>query len=257
MATGTTRFCLTNLAVKASASSTYPALKTTPSALPNYPASNVLNPDRSVVWAVGAVSGAHKLIYDLGAAKDVDILGVHGYSVVYVMPSQVTVRAGNVYPDPGDGSWVGIAYVYMAGGRDKLMVLSEVARYRYWEFAFELNISGFSVGKGVLGRSTDLGIAFSAGSTDTYVRTRVSTPMVNGSQTKTETGRPYRKFNTQFLRVPQATRDALMAAAAAAPVSLLDPYDRSFEIDLDELTATAVWGSPDLYDIAFEAQSLP
>lgn len=257
MPTGTTRLLLSNLAVKTSATSTYPRLRNTPSALVNYPATNVLNPDRTVVWAVGSVVGDHVLDFDLGAAKSVNLLGVHGWTVNYVMPSQMQVFAGAVYPF--DSSWVyaGAESYGLAGRRDALWMLSETLSYRYWRFQFNLNISGFQLGKCVLGMASDLGIAFSPGSTDTLVRPRVSTPMVDGIQTKTVTGLNYRRLGMQFLRVPQSIRDTLMSAAERGPVSLLDPYGRAFEIDLDELTATAIWGDPDLYDVAFEVQSLP
>jgi hypothetical protein len=121
--------------------------------------------------------------------------------------------------------------------------------------------SGFSFGSLLFGQpTTDLGIAFSRGSKFNYSRTRVSAPTVNGLLVRSETGRPHYEFNLVFNSVPQSTRDTLFNIyKSAPPIYLLDAYGAVYQTDAmeDSFAWTALWGAPDLYDVALGLRGLP
>jgi hypothetical protein len=253
MLTGTSRLILTNYAVKSSPISTTPTLMAPLPYVGNYPPENLLNPDRSVVWQCDASFGSKYVDFNLGSQRSIDCLGLHGFSSLLSFPNRMSVIAGTTYP-PTEADFGAFTF---GSARDAIFLLPGIYAYRYWRFGILSNVSGFTVGKFLLGKITDLGLAFSPGSEDTAVRSRVSTPMANGSVAKTEVGRPSRRLGYQFNRIPASVYSSLSQAAIKAPVSLLDPFERAFEIDLDELTATCVWGAPELYDVGFNVVTLP
>lgn len=120
--------------------------------------------------------------------------------------------------------------------------------------------NGFSLGNVLLGTvSADLGIAFSPGTQNRYVRTRTSAPTVNGVLVKSEPGRPHGEFSYVFKSVPVAIRDALLAVAKKdPPIYLLDAYDSITQVDLaeDSFTWTTNWGTPDQFDLVFSLRGL-
>lgn len=143
---------------------------------------------------------------------------------------------------------------------DRYTVLAAPVTFRYYfpnvQFA---NFAKWGVGKYVIGRLTDLGIAYSPGSAEATLLQRVHNRAVSGALLTTSTGPNRKRITYLFRSVPTSVRDVLVSAVAGAPFLMLTPFGESLELDVPEdgLTVANTWGAPDLFDITLSAESLP
>lgn len=130
---------------------------------------------------------------------------------------------------------------------------------RYVRFDFSFSFGPFTVGKFLVAQVTDLGIAYSPGTTEAIVRTGVSNRATDGRRTFTKTGQDIERVSMQFQKVRQSTKDALVSAVKAKALTMIHPTLGLVELGLpdDEFECSHVWGSPDLWDIVLKGETLP
>ena len=230
-----------------------------PEADPNYPVTNLRDPDRYVV-TVYPVGGAFDAIYylDIGVNRTTHVAGLLGLTQGNgLFPQSWYLRRGAVFPE--DGSW---ADVVSGQGldqnqRDDLYTLPAPVTSRYWKFTLPGASFGYSLGKFLLGETLDLGVSFSPGSSETLIRQRVGNQTVMGVNFKTTTGPDRRRFSLLFAAVPGTLKDNLVAMATAAPFVFIHPTFGLCEADLvdDSLTVANRFG--DVWDITLEVEQLP
>lgn len=131
---------------------------------------------------------------------------------------------------------------------------------RYVTFTVNSVFTSWAVGKLLVGRTTDLGIAYSPGSTEAIVKRGVDNVTVEGARTFTRTGADGLKFSMQFQAVPDSVKTTLFATVSADRVlALIHPVHGIVEafVSDDEFEATHRWGSPDLWDLTLNLETLP
>jgi hypothetical protein len=141
---------------------------------------------------------------------------------------------------------------------DALLLLAAPITARFIFLTFTFCFNPFAVGKLVVGPMTDLGIAYSAGSSEAVVQSKARNTFADGSLVSTRLGPNRRRFNYQWNRIKAAERSTLLSFLSQTPVLIVTPGDEVFEVEATEdVSSTHVWGSPDLYDVAAAMESLP
>lgn len=243
---------------------------TTPPEDPLFPASNLRVPDRYLVWGVPATGGDVTLGIDVGPGRTTHVVGIHGFvnDASAVFPNTWSCDGGNVWPR--DGTWAAVVpprwllstvgTLPQGSKRDDGLVLGAPVTYRYFEWRFAFNsLSGFSLGNLLAGQIDDLGIAYSPGSTEETIRARVTHRNAIGAPRVSEPGRPRSRRTLQFNAVPEAMLTKLRQMAAAAPVSIVDPFSvvAQYDVREDGISINHRHGPPDLYDVTLALESLP
>ena len=146
-----------------------------------------------------------------------------------------------------------------SGYTDEIVEFAAPASARYVRFVFTFAAGDFTLGKFLVGTLLDLGIAYSPGSTETLVKNGVANRGANGAKLFTQTGQDTARMSMVFSRVPQTTKDALMTRAEGRVITLIHPTLGAMEAALadDELEATHLWSSPDLWDITLNLERMP
>lgn len=216
------------------------------------------NSDRRSLWKTSA--GASPILFDidLGSAQSVMVGAVLGLNT---LPSNdggvLTVQYANAYYP---GAWTTLGTAAWASGDRDVGVLAAAQSYRYWRFSIAptsmLDISAGRLWLGTLA-TYDLGGIHSPGGISSPFQNRLEQPMQDGSFNLNALGYPGRDFALPFNKVPLATRDQLLAiAAASGTVLLADAEDDVYECVVTGGRANVARGN-NLYDVALELKRCP
>ena len=265
MAPKTTRFVTRNHGTTSSMS----IMTASPPQDPLYPASNLRNPDRFIVWGCPATGGDVAIGLNIGAGRTTHCVGILGFvnDSAGVFPNTWKLDAGAVWPR--DGTWVSvvpartlaasIGIVPLGTKRDDVVVLGAPVTHRYWEYTFGFNsLAGFSWGLPLIASLEDLGIAYSSDSTETMLLQRVRQVTVSGNPSVTEVGRPRSRRVMQFRSITEAMLTKIRQFVASTPNVIVDPFDVPIHVQLveDSMVITHRFGPPDLYDVELAVESM-
>lgn len=217
-----TRYVLRNHAALLGASLKTPL----PGSDPNFPEANMLDPDRSILWALGPTGGDVNVFLDITSSKTTDIVGLLGWQAggTVALPSNVIFRAGSVYPE--DGSWVAIGATGIGfTSRDIWFELGSPVTYRYWKITLGFNFNGFMMAKPLIGQMASLGLGYSPGSAEDLVVPQMEEPGAWGrSSVVSKMGTATSDPSLIFRNVTDATRAILRGLAVTGdPFLLMHP----------------------------------
>jgi hypothetical protein len=141
---------------------------------------------------------------------------------------------------------------------DSVYLLPAPVTMRYVKFIFAFAAGNFVLGKFLAGPVTDLGIAYSPGSVEAVVKNGVSNKTVAGMRTFTQTGQDSARVSMLFSRIPGGTKDAIVAQASKRSFVMVHPTlgGMEFATAKDEVEATHLWASPDLWDVTLDLEQL-
>jgi hypothetical protein len=121
-----------------------------------YVMENALQHDRRVLWQQLS-GGTMQYDIDLGAARQVRALGLHGHRPLDAGGGllSATMQYASSYP-PG-GGWANAGIVSLVGARDAVTVIPATQTFRYWRVDCDTVGGAFTLGKIMLGQIVDLG----------------------------------------------------------------------------------------------------
>jgi hypothetical protein len=248
----------------------------TPSADANFPASNVLNPDRKVRYRTAANPGSQvDLDVDLGAGYDAaQVIG--GVGVHYMLTEQaapagpdVTVySSGSGFGSmtqratvTGSSYW---AYVDPLGVRvrDWLDTFTGVTAQRYWRFRFAPSSTRFSVGKVLVGTAADFGFLYSPGSDFSWEPAGDEVRTMDRDPVDVVMGEARKHYAYTYDEITDTERAVLeKIARQARPFGLIDTLGTSNHVRIPRRQRTAFShvfsDSPGLWSAKLELEQLP
>ena len=276
-----TRFCRPddNKVLRYTSTDTFPRIingdstnYTTPPAKvedPQYPMSNIHNPDRYTPWATpaGTTPLAMKLHIDAGSNISVGFVGLFGVrwlaGVAFSVPITVGYRtAAQGYASAGP--FTGVVTSSFGTRRDTGFVLGAPVSGRYWEFNFTTMIAGgISFGGIYLGAiSQDLGILYSPGMEDNVIFSAIESRTGAGHLNVMTVGDPRHLISMPFVDQVDAVRtkiDAVFGETSKRdPVVWIDRNDVASQVVLakNSLRWRHNWDSPNLWDTDLELEVL-
>lgn len=112
------------------------------------------------------------------------------------------------------------------------------------------------------GTSIDLGIAYSAGSSDSVIKQVVENQTIEGTTTLTITGASRQGFKTIFSKIPQSTRDAIVSVVRNNKTLLIKHPRGLNSIQECRLVGNVLdivhdFGPPDLYSLTLNLETIP
>lgn len=121
-----------------------------------YVMENALQHDRRVLWQQLS-GGAMQYDIDLGAARQVRALGLHGHRPLDAGGGVLSATGQYASSYPPGGGWTNAGVISLVGARDAVTVLAATQTFRYWRLAFDTVGGPFTLGKIMLGQIVDLG----------------------------------------------------------------------------------------------------
>lgn len=226
---------------------------------PNYPARNMLDPDRNLLYAAQATGGDMSMFFDIGTGKTTDVVGFVGLTQgSLVSPSGFQFNAGNVFPK--DGTWSSLTLLSVSGRTDHLLELASPVGYRYWEVLATFNFNGFMLSRPLIGQKADLGLGYSRGTSEELQRSRVREPGAWGRSSRVaDMGPTSSLLSMVFLSVTDPLYATWKTLGQQAPFLLIHPILGLVEVDLaaDRLKFVHQFGPPNLWDITADLEQLP
>lgn len=234
---------------------------------PNFPSSNLIDPDRKLLYACPSTGGGNVSVFlDIGTGKTTDFIGLLGYTIVLAaQPGLCVFNAGAVFPK--DGTWVSVDQVSISSSAtpfanpvDFSKELVSPVTYRYWELQFQNNFQGFIMANPLIGQSASLGIGYATGTSESLKRARIREPGAWGrSSVVSEMGPITHDLELMFPAVDDTMRATWRGLAQTSPFLLIHPILGLMAVDLaeDSLQCVHRFGPPNLWDINVRLEQLP
>lgn len=238
-----------------------PTLLNAPDTATGYSAANIFTRDRHTIWKCGS-TGVGTFDIDLGTTYSIDNITICGED--HESWGGTAGPAVTVYHSDDGVAWTSagtLAYSVWVLGRNAEIQLSAAVSKQYWRIVFTATSSQpFSIGKLFIGNDTDLGFAYSPGTTMTITRQRTR-HSVNGALAIHEVGPAYRRWAMQFNRGNAALYTTLSTLIGLGrPFVYIDKASRVSHVELDDdvLTRSHVAGdaSIDVYDMTLNLVEL-
>lgn len=228
---GTSRFITTNFAtastttLKNGTGGGAPALdETSP-----YTMARALHRDRLSFWQSSSAPASPLYVdLDLGSAKSVSGVGVHGFrAALPAAATTVTVYSATAY---GPGPWTSRGTFSLTSGPRDIGTTFGAVSARYWRFEIQ-NTSQFQIGKFLLGTLIDLGAAHAPGADASPYRFRNEQPMIGGATLIEDLGDLGRSMSIPIPQATESRRTVLEALAdSTGTFAYFDPKDTLYEV---------------------------
>jgi hypothetical protein len=188
-----------------------------------------------------------------------------GATITAVSPTRLTINSPCTATISGTGTITLSDTTVLTGlnmpaeQADHYYLLNAPANMRYIKFDFAFVFGAFSVGSFLAAPLVDLGISFSAGSGETIMRSVTRVTRADMVTRSTEVGPDRVRLAYQFQNIPASVKDKLFAALTDTPVCIITPGDKLYEVVTadDAIGSQMVWGSPELYNVVADMETLP
>lgn len=203
-----------------------------------YPMSNLRLLDRYSIWrSANALTGTYDVEWDLGSDLSLDVFAVHNFRRAAGQSSPSTVDISfrtSVSGYSQAGTWIAILTGLSLANRDAGAQLAAPIRGRYIRFRFGVGGTGggFSIGNLYVGNlSYDLGMIYSPGASDTYVRPERRYPLMGGALVNVAVGDGRKSLSLPFGRVSPDTRTILRTIAKeTSPITYISYEDEIMQV---------------------------
>jgi hypothetical protein len=238
------------------------------------PAANVLDSERYVVAAFPTPLSGNEVIIEVdlgGGGQTVDMLGLlnvlnplDGATHTGVNPQTCTVWADvstpvaeNVNTQVASLNFATNGFNVRKTPRDLITTIVPLTK-RYWRFHLLNCFDGLIVGTVLLGRMQDMGRAYSPGSSEDPVHQKIRAKSVMGAEVATTVGPNRVHVVLQWNSITRAMLDNLLFMFTLSPVPVITPTGDGMELDIntDSLRTSIVWGTPELWNVTVEGDSL-
>jgi len=226
----------------------------------DFPMANAINGSRFVPWKVPGTA-ASSLDIDLGSSPNISMVALLGYRTVG-NPNLPPTGLVDVLRGPAGPAVIPVGTAIIPNTDCGITFTSFTSRYWRLNFFNAARTAGpeqFTLGGIYIGINTDLGLSYSP-SEISEIRSRTINRTMSGVPVVTDMGFKRKLINANFNSVTAATRTTLQGLVDAdRSFVYATPLDEWHECVLSGgmMKVQHKWGSPHLFDIGVEMETLP